>query len=148
MIFVKRLPLKEIKELQNEILRQYSILSFGNFKLNNMTQCEIVKILIDYDVKGETLYQKDLEKILNIRKSTISGILETMEKNKIIIRVISNKGKIIKMSDEAREEKDVVFNLLRTIENELLFGINKEDLEVFFKVIDKMKNNIKKKGND
>ena len=132
-----------MKDLLNEILRKYSILSFGNFKINNITQCEIVKIIIDYDMKGDILYQKDLETILNIRKSTVSGILETMEKNKIIIRAPSNKGKIVKLTEEALKEKDVVFNLLQTIENELIRGIEKEELEVFFRVIDKMRKNLK-----
>lgn len=132
-----------MKDLLNEILRKYSILSFGNFKINNITQCEIVKIIIDYDMKGDILYQKDLETILNIRKSTVSGILETMEKNKIIIRAPSNKGKIVKLTEEALKEKDVVFNLLQTIENELIRGIEKDELEVFFRVIDKMRKNLK-----
>ena len=140
---MEKLPLKEMKDLLNEILRKYSILSFGNFKINNITQCEIVKIIIDYDMKGDILYQKDLETILNIRKSTVSGILETMEKNKIIIRAPSNKGKIVKLTEEALKEKDVVFNLLQTIENELIRGIEKEELEVFFRVIDKMRKNLK-----
>lgn len=140
---MEKLPLKEMKDLLNEILRKYSILSFGNFKINNITQCEIVKIIIDYDMKGDILYQKDLETILNIRKSTVSGILETMEKNKIIIRAPSNKGKIVKLTEEALKEKDVVFNLLQTIENELIRGIEKDELEVFFRVIDKMRKNLK-----
>ena len=143
MIILEKLPLKEMKDLLNEILRKYSILSFGNFKINNITQCEIVKIIIDYDMKGDILYQKDLETILNIRKSTVSGILETMEKNKIIIRAPSNKGKIVKLTEEALKEKDVVFNLLQTIENELIRGIEKDELEVFFRVIDKMRKNLK-----
>lgn len=142
-MILEKLPLREMKDFLNEILRKYSILSFGNFKINNMTQCEIVKIIIDYDMKGDILYQKDLETILNIRKSTVSGILETMEKNKIIIRAPSNKGKIVKLTEEASTEKDVVFNLLQTIENELIRGIEKEELEVFFKVIDKMRKNLK-----
>ncbi len=143
MMILEKLPLREMKDFLNEILRKYSILSFGNFKINNMTQCEIVKIIIDYDMKDDILYQKDLETILNIRKSTVSGILETMEKNKIIIRAPSNKGKIVKLTEEALKEKDVVFNLLQTIENELIRGIEKEELEVFFRVIDKMRKNLK-----
>lgn len=142
-MILEKLPLREMKDFLNEILRKYSILSFGNFKINNMTQCEIVKIIIDYDMKDDILYQKDLETILNIRKSTVSGILETMEKNKIIIRAPSNKGKIVKLTEEALKEKDVVFNLLQTIENELIRGIEKEELEVFFRVIDKMRKNLK-----
>lgn len=145
---MKRFPLKEIKDLQKEVLRNYSVLSFGEFKINNVTQCEIIKNILDCDALGHILYQKDLENLLNIRKSTISGILETMEKNRIIIRVSSNEGKIIKLTDEASEQKDVVLNLLRTVENELVDGIEEEELEIFFKVIDKMKENINKKGND
>lgn len=148
MIILKKYPLREIKDLQNSIIRKYSVLSFGEFKISNVTQCEIIKNVIDYDMAEKKLFQKDLESILNIRKSTISGILETMEKNKIITRVQSNEGKIIRLSDEAASKKEIVFNLLRTVENELIEGIEEEELEIFFKVIDMMKKNINKKGID
>lgn len=143
---MEKLPLKMIKELQQEIIKKYSILSFGNFKISNPTQCEIFKILIESEMRKKTIYQKDLENLLNIRKSTISGILETMEKNRIIIRVLSNKGKIVKLSDEALQHKEVVANLLKKLEKELSEGISKEELEIFNKVIEKMKENLNKKG--
>ncbi len=39
----------------------------------------------------KTVYQSELEDVLNLRRATVSGILMTMEKNGIIKRVASKK---------------------------------------------------------
>lgn len=144
---MEKYPLKEIKKLQNEVIRKHKILSFDNFKISNVSQLEIIKLILDSESNNEVLYQKDLENLLNIRKSTISGILETMEKNKIINRVSNPKGKILRLSLEAEEVKDKVFNHLRMVEDNLIRGIDEKDLDVFYRVIDKMRENLRKEEN-
>lgn len=146
---MKRYPLKEIKELDNEVVRHRCILDFENFKISNFTQFQILKHILAHE--GEPINQKDLESVVNIRKSTISGILDTMEKNKIIKRVPSKEDgreKLICLSDEATSFQKEIFESLRSIEESLIEGIDEEDMKVFFKVIDQMRNNLKKKGND
>ena len=50
----------------------------------SQVQMRIVHYLIQN--KDTDIYQRDLQKVLNLRRSTISGILKTMEKHNIIIR--------------------------------------------------------------
>ena len=40
---------------------------------------------------GDIIFQRDIEKLIESRRSTTSGILDTMEKNKLLRRVSSNK---------------------------------------------------------
>lgn len=120
----------------------------GNIKAINVTQIHIIKYLLDN--KDCEVYQKDFETLLNIRKSTISGILSTMEKNKIIKRLPaeSGKGKLIELTPEVLKLGREVISKLKALEDELVEGISEEDMEAFYRVIDKMTENIKKKGND
>ena len=53
----------------------------------SIAQMQIIKYILKHD--GKTIYQRDLEEVFNLRRATISGILKTMEKNNVIIRVWS-----------------------------------------------------------
>lgn len=145
---VERFALKSIKDLENEILKSRNFSLLENMKIVNVTQIHIIKYLLDN--KDKEVYQKDFENLLNIRKSTISGILSTMEKNNIITRasIKSHKGKIITLTPEALKCESEMKNKLSHIEKELVRGITTEDMETFYRVIDKMMENVKKKGND
>jgi len=145
---VERFALKSIKDLENEILKKNKMNFLGNIKAINVTQIHIIKYLLDN--KDCEVYQKDFETLLNIRKSTISGILSTMEKNKIIKRLPaeSGKGKLIELTPEVLKLGREVISKLKDLEDELVEGISEEDMEAFYRVIDKMTENIKEKGND
>lgn len=145
---MERYPFKEIKSLHNEIVRKKDVLNVKELKIPNYTQVQILKYLIVHE--GEEVYQKDFENFLNIRKSTISGILDTMEKNKIIKRASSKtdgRGKIIILSKAAKNLHEEIIEKFDAIERELIEGIAQSDLDVFFKVIDQMRQNLSKKGN-
>lgn len=144
---MKKYPLTEIKNLLNETFRVNAINEVLHAHAANYTQFQIVKHLIDHD--GEEVYQKDFESVLNIRKSTISGILDTMEKNKIIIRLSKedgSRGKIVRLSSESLNCKKEMCNMISQIEERIIEGISESELETFYGVIDKMKKNIEKEG--
>lgn len=144
-------PLKEIKDLQNEILRKKPLKGIDITKIQNFSQFQILKYLLECREVGKTVYQKDFENILNIRKSTLSGILDTMEKNKIISRVTSNgeaKGNIIELEDNIKECQEEMVNRILRLEESITRGIDREDLEIFYNVVDKMKENLRKDDND
>lgn len=101
--------------------------------------------VIGYLLKNDDVYQRDLEAILNLRRATVSGVLQTMEKNNLIERVVSlddTRVKKIILCDKARDifvkEEEKVIKL----EKKLTEGISKADLKKFVEVIDKMKSNL------
>ena len=51
------------------------------------TQMQIIEYIMNVD--SEDLYQRDLENVLNLRRATVSGVLQTMEKNSLIERISS-----------------------------------------------------------
>ncbi len=142
---MERYPLKEIKELQNEITRT-SFVNKDFKKVMNYSQGFILRVVLESENIEERVYQKDLEKILNIRKSTLSGILDTMEKNKIIKRVpdLTSRGNIVELSDEMKKGRGELLEKIKKVEETLITGISEEDLDAFFRVIDGMKKNIGK----
>lgn len=106
-------------------------------------QIEIMKYLTkNVDKK---IFQKDLEQIFTIRRSTASGILKTMEKNKMIIRKPSLKDQRIKeiiLTDDAKHKLVKVKKKVNNLDKLLTRNISKSDLNVFYKVMDQIQNNL------
>ncbi len=134
----------EIKVLDNLIARKIICESkLKEKKLLNPIQGKILQYL--FENFNKDVYQNDIEKQFNFRRSTISGILQTMEKNKLIIRTNSTKdarSKKIELTNESldigKEIKKIIARFDKTLRNE----ISPEELDIFFKVINKIKNNI------
>ena len=137
-----------IKELEKGIVRKIMNETSHDemYSKPSIAQMQIIKYILKHD--GKTIYQRDLEEVFNLRRATISGILKTMEKNNVIIRVCDPndaRGKIVILSDDAKKffkEKETLFKKLETV---LKKDISKEELETFYKVILKMRDNINSK---
>lgn len=137
-----------IKELEKGIVRKIMSETSHDemYSKPSIAQMQIIKYILKHD--GKTIYQRDLEEVFNLRRATISGILKTMEKNNVIIRVCDPndaRGKIVILSDDAKKffkEKETLFKKLET---DLKKDISKEELETFYKVILKMRDNINRK---
>lgn len=107
-------------------------------------QVRIVKYLVKQNNKA--ILQKDMEYLFNIRRSTVSGVIKTMEKNNIIIRENvkdDNKSKEIKLTDEVYKRANDLVKELKELDLELLKDVNKEDLEVFMRVLKNIQDNLK-----
>lgn len=137
--------LDEIKELDIEILRHIVNCSGDKIGALPPTQMRIITYIFS---KKSDVYQRDLEKDLNLRRATLSGVLNTMERNNLLYREVSDKdsrSKKIILNDRTK----IIFKKKREklleVENILIEGIDKNDLLVFMDTLDKMKNNIRKK---
>ena len=131
------------KLILRELLKNEQTLK--NISKPSPTQIQIIDYLLKH--QKEKVYQKDLEKILNLKRSTISGVLQTMEKNKIIERHISKEDSRIKeitLNTQAQKIHQKKVKQLHNIEQTVTQNITKEDLEKFTEILNKMINNIKR----
>lgn len=132
----------QIKSLNQSIFRY----AFSENKTNipTPTQMQIMHYIKFHENK---VYQKDLEKALNIRRATISEVLKTMEKNNLISRVqdeVDTRVKVIKLNKKAHQMFDEMKQVLDETESVLKEGITDNDLETFLLVLNQMKINLKK----
>ena len=98
------------------------------------------------DHQEEDIYQKDLEKELNIRRSTATEILKVLERDGYIERHSVETDKRLKklvLTQKAMELEDRMHSDINRIEEILSSGISEEDLEVFFKVMNQIKKNLR-----
>ena len=99
-----------------------------------------------YDHQQEDVYQKDIEKILNVRRSTATEILNVLERDGYIERhsIASDRRlkKLVLTEKAIRLHESMVKNIER-IETMLKTSISEEELTIFFKVMNQMYENIK-----
>lgn len=139
--------LYQIKTLEKMIFRrliQGSEIEKQNLKLEpTPTQMQILEYMMEHS--NEDIYQRDLENIVNLRRATVSGVLQTMEKNELIQRITDSadtRAKQIIITERAKKVFLEKKQKLENIEKIIIQDISKEDLETFSKVIEIMKNNI------
>lgn len=132
----------EIKMLQNVVARDvFKELKCESKRIPSLIQIEI----IDYLARCKFFVcQKDLEKQFKLRRSTISGIIKTMEKNNYVRRIYSQedlRSKVIILTDEALELLNDMREKLKRLEKKAIKGISDDKLEIFLEVIKDMQNN-------
>ncbi len=98
-----------------------------------------------YDNRNNDIFQKDFETEFSIRRSTASCILKTMEQKGLIERqnVESDaRLKKIVLTDKAIEIHHRITEEIEQREKRLRTGVDPDDLEIFFKVINQLSLNM------
>ena len=91
------------------------------------------------------IFQGELERTFNITRATASDILKRMERDDLITRTAvlhDARRKRIVLTDKAKMLSDRIHAHLDRNEMLMKQGISEEELENFFLVIDKIKNNL------
>ena len=99
-----------------------------------------------YDNQDHDVFQRDLERKFSIRRSTVTVILQLMEKNELIVRQSVDydaRLKKLQLTDKAIEMHKLISNDIVELENTLRKGISEKELDDFLATIDKMIENIK-----
>ena len=103
----------------------------------------IINYIIEHPDKD--IFQRDLEEAMQIRRSTVSGILRLMEKHGLIVRTaVSDDARLKKLSvtDKARLVHKQVNDAIFATEQKLIAGVGEDDLQLVKNVLDKMKKNL------
>lgn len=131
----------ELRNLMNLIIRHTHKTS-GTEEIS-MQHAAIIKYMTKN--KDKDIHPKDLEEVFMMRKSTCSRMLSLMEKNNLIIRIddaLDSRKKIIKLTDKSIQICNYIEDKYEKLDDKMSNNINPEDLDIFFKVLDQIKNNI------
>lgn len=107
------------------------------------TQMIIMNYILNH--QNEDIYQKDLEEALHLRRATVSGVLQTMEKHELIERVLCDNDvrcKKIILKEKAKKMFDVKKMEFFKLEEVIKKGLSEEEIEIFCHIIESMQNNI------
>lgn len=91
------------------------------------------------------IFQRDLETRFSIRRSTASKILQLMEKKGLIERQsVAHDARLKKLvlTPKALELHKLATEEMQALESRLTHGLTKQELEGFFRVTEKLKQNL------
>lgn len=136
---------KTLMIAQNHVVRLFE--KMKNDTILPRSQGRILRFI--YNNKERDIYQKDIENEFNLRRSSATEILQKLESIHMIKRISDENDKRIKKIQITKEgekiAQDMIYNIQK-VEKILHQDILQEDLEIFFKVIDRMiENCIKEK---
>lgn len=134
----------EIKVISNLIKRNLcQTPAFHNMEHMTGTHGWVIKYL--YENRDRDIYQRDLENEFSVRRSTITGMIQIMEKNGLIVREsVENDARLKKLvlTERAIKLHCMVECTIAEFEKSICEGITEEEREVFFRVTEKLRNNL------
>ncbi|MBQ1193081.1 MAG: MarR family transcriptional regulator [Lachnospiraceae bacterium] len=97
--------------------------------------------------RDREIYQKTIESDFKIRRSTVTAILQLMEKKGYIKRdPVADDARLkrILLTEKGMETAEKTKEIIDRMENDLLEGIEPDQLDIFYEVSDKLLKNMKK----
>ena len=114
---------------------------------NNVTSVQM-SILCFLDSRGSSLvYQKDIENLFRVRRSTITEIINVMEKNDLLRRVFDpcdKRKRVIVLTETGLGYVNEFKDVIKDVESNIYDGITDSEKEMLIFVFEKMSKNIKR----
>ena len=98
-----------------------------------------------YENRNRDVYSRDIEKQFSVRRPTMTAILQLMEKNGLLVRTPDEKDarlKKIKLTQKALDIHKRHNRHIESFENAIREGISDEEMEEFFRIMDKLSDNV------
>ena len=94
---------------------------------------------------NQDVFQKDLEKAFDLKRSSISLMLNNMEKSDLIKRVpVTEDARLKKiiLTDKSKKLYEKISKAIDSVENRVCENITPDELKIFKSVLDKIRNNL------
>ena len=113
---------------------------------NNLSVSQAYVIdFIAMEAKSREIFQKDIEKEFDLKRSSVSLMLNNMEKNDLIKRVSVSEDARLKqiiLTDKSIKIHEKISTAIYSVENTLVEDLTPEEIKIFLGVIDKMRNSL------
>lgn len=100
-----------------------------------------------YVNQNQDVFQKDIEKQFGVGRSTVTNIIQLMEKKEYLKReTVGHDARLKKLvlTEKGIERHEKMECLINHLNKKTVEGISDEELDIFFRVMDKLEENIMK----
>ena len=100
---------------------------------------------LEYHDTDDPVYQKDLEKVFHLSKSTVTGLLQGLEQAGYVSRESVKEDARLKrvvLTEKGRKHNNLVKKLLQEMDEQMSDILTAEEKEIFIKSCEKMRNRI------
>lgn len=138
-----------VKSINNMIRRKLDI-RFADAGLEELVGMQGPLLgFLDRNSKERDVFQKDIEKEFNIRRSTATVMLQNLEQKGYIIRESVDSDARLKriiLTEKAVKLNQEIQKQIDAFNEELERGITEEEKEIFLQITDKIMKNLEQKG--
>ena len=135
---------REFKQINNLICRQ-SFNAGVKQDIDKMTLSHGWVIGYLYENRDRVVLQKEFEKEFKLRRSTVTTILQTMEKNGLIerrnIKDDARQRQLV-LTEKAELIHKLISKEMKALDDRIVKNIDKDELDIFYKVLFSIKENL------
>ncbi len=142
----REVPVGPVIHKMDRILSRHIAARMRAAGMNELTLMHGWIIRYLYEKREEEIFQKDIEKFFSIGRSTVTNIIQLMEKNGYIVRESvpgDARLKKVKLTEKGIADQEALEKLIDHLDRELVQGITEEELNTFYIVMNKLKGNLK-----
>lgn len=125
--------------------RMVDTAAFGEDPAGKPTRMQSWIISYLYHRQEQEVFQRDIQELLSVRRSTVTGILQLMEKNGLIVRTSVDEDarlKKITLTPKAVEMHEQVQRGISSVENKISAGLTAEEKAIFMRLCEKIRANL------
>lgn len=135
---------REIKVISNLLKRLIGNYENGKY-VNEVTgnNAFIIGYLAEHSDRD--VFQKDLEDVFSVRRSTMSNIIARMEQKGFLIRVpVDHDARLKKLllTEKGEAIHALMENNIRSAEKKLIENFSEEEKEMLFRLLQKLRRNL------
>lgn len=136
----------EIRKLDHMLSRNLT----ANVKASGLDEMTLMHgwiIRYLYENRDKETFQKDIEKNFSVGRSTVTNIIKLMEKRGYLCRVAVEKDARLKkvlLTEKGVQAHESIEALIDRMNEQTMAGIPDEELRVFDRVVEQMKENIRR----
>ncbi len=111
----------------------------------DLTSMQAHILIYLYKNRNNIINQRDIERKFELTNPTVNGFLNRLENKGFIKRTVSHidaRNKEISLTEKSIALINDMKKSAKKMENKMTLGIEKEELEIFYKVIKKIFNNV------
>lgn len=102
--------------------------------------------LYDCEQAEREIFQRDLEREFCIRRSTVTGVLQLMEREGLILResvAEDARLKRLRLTEKAHEKQRQIGDKLEELEKRMRRGLSDDEIRMFFALIRRIEGNLR-----
>ncbi len=137
----------QIRSLSRMIRRKLdaTIASIDEVDLTGIQNAVLSFITEEQQVKHRDVFQRDVEKHFEIRRSTATAILQRLEKDGYLIRESvpgDARLKRIVLTEKAEQTQKILCKIIREFDAGIVAGFSEEELETLVALLGRIRKNI------
>lgn len=138
---------KAIRSLSNRIMRRFDADRPDREVLERITGINrlVIGFLAEQRQAGKEVYQRDLEEVFDVTRSTVSKVVDLMERKGLVERrAVAGDARLkkLELTPKALELSARMRAYAKGVEGEITAGFTPQEIETLLGYIDRMKKNL------